>query len=467
MGGIEGHYSNGEWHWETYGIFSIPGAIVNAVKESNRKSRYIEEQRRENERRIQTEREEREYRRRKLEKMNREIDSKINNMKIEFKQTFTIKEVKIPIKIKKNILEACDINYNTQKIKDEINESYKSLISVKRNKKKFTVFIVGNTGNGKSTLINACFKQYLSPESSVTPCHDFKIPKAFSHENLPDFEIYDTNGIEISGDNSIDNRLKEISDFIEGKGFDKNNMIDCIWYCITGNKFQDEEILFLKKLSGIYFQKFPIILVYTQTKSLETAKEMEKYSLKFFPNNFFIPVLAKDINLIGNLKIDKFGVDELINKTRELIINKEAELKKINAIKETEKIIKEKYSHHKYSSCSYTEIIRNYFNIENEQDIEKCINEMKKYGKDIKNKIKKDNIEKLFRNIDKEIYKIMIDYESVEKKDLSEIKKQFEKEIILKSDDLKKRNIEIKKLIINKMKEIISDTINREIKLLN
>ena len=467
MGGIEGHYSNGEWHWETYGIFSIPGAIVNAVKESNRKSRYIEEQRRENERRIQTEREEREYRRRKLEKMNREIDSKINNMKIEFKQTFTIKEVKIPIKIKKNILEACDINYNTQKIKDEINESYKSLISVKRNKKKFTVFIVGNTGNGKSTLINACFKQYLSPESSVTPCHDFKIPKAFSHENLPDFEIYDTNGIEISGDNSIDNRLKEISDFIEGKGFDKNNMIDCIWYCITGNKFQDEEILFLKKLNGIYFQKFPIILVYTQTKSLETAKEMEKYSLKFFPNNFFIPVLAKDINLIGNLKIDKFGVDELINKTRELIINKEAELKKINAIKETEKIIKEKYSHHKYSSCSYTEIIRNYFNIENEQDIEKCINEMKKYGKDIKNKIKKDNIEKLFRNIDKEIYKIMIDYESVEKKDLSEIKKQFEKEIILKSDDLKKRNIEIKKLIINKMKEIISDTINREIKLLN
>ena len=467
MGGIEGHYSNGEWHWETYGIFSIPGAIVNAVKESNRKSRYIKEQRRENERRIQTEREEREYRRRKLEKMNREIDSKINNMKIEFKQTFTIKEVKIPIKIKKNILEACDINYNTQKIKDEINESYKSLISVKRNKKKFTVFIVGNTGNGKSTLINACFKQYLSPESSVTPCHDFKIPKAFSHENLPDFEIYDTNGIEISGDNSIDNRLKEISDFIEGKGFDKNNMIDCIWYCITGNKFQDEEILFLKKLNGIYFQKFPIILVYTQTKSLETAKEMEKYSLKFFPNNFFIPVLAKDINLIGNLKIDKFGVDELINKTRELIINKEAELKKINAIKETEKIIKEKYSHHKYSSCSYTEIIRNYFNIENEQDIEKCINEMKKYGKDIKNKIKKDNIEKLFRNIDKEIYKIMIDYESVEKKDLSEIKKQFEKEIILKSDDLKKRNIEIKKLIINKMKEIISDTINREIKLLN
>ena len=54
---------------------------------------------------------------------------------------------------------------------------------------------------------------------------------------------------------------------------------------------------------------------------------MENYSLKFFKKNFFISVLAKDINLMGYLKIDKFGIDELINKTRELIINKEEELK--------------------------------------------------------------------------------------------------------------------------------------------
>ena len=51
MGGVQGHYSNGRWHWETYGLFAIPGAIVDAVQESKRKKRYIEEQRRENERR--------------------------------------------------------------------------------------------------------------------------------------------------------------------------------------------------------------------------------------------------------------------------------------------------------------------------------------------------------------------------------------------------------------------------------
>ena len=467
MGGVEGHYSNGEWHWETYGLFSIPGAIANAVKESKRKSRYIEEQRRENELIIQREREKRENRRRQLEEMNTKIDTKIINMKNEFSQTFTIKKVIIPKNIENNILKACDAYYNTQKIKDEINELYKSLVSKKRIKNKFTVFIVGNTGNGKSTLVNACFKQYLSPESSVTPCHDFKIPKAFSHENLPDFEIYDTNGIEISGDNNIDNRLEEISDFIQGKGSDQNNMIDCIWYCITGNKFQDKEIIFLRKLNEIYFKKFPIILVYTQTKSLETAKEMENYSLKFFPQNYFIPVLAKDINLIGNLKIDKFGIDELINKTRELIINKEAELKKINAIKETEKIMKEKYLDYNYYSHGYSVIIRNHFNIENKQDSEKCLKEMKKYGKEVKNKIKKENIDKLFINIDKEIHKIMVEYKSIDKKDLSEIKSKFEKEVILKADDSIKIDIKIKKLIIKNIKEIITNTINREMELLN
>ena len=466
MGGVNGYYSNGRWHWETFGLFAIPGAIIDAVQESKRKQRYIEDQRRENERRREEERIERENQRRKLEETKNKIIKKIKQMEKEFKETFTIKEVKISPIRKKDILKTCDSYYNTQKINEEIKKSYLSLNSGKRTKPKFTVFIIGKTGNGKSTLLNACFKEYLSEESSVIPCHDLKIPKAFTHENLPDFEIYDTNGIEINGENSIENRFKEISDFIEQKSSDSNNMIDCIWYCITGQSFQDEEKMFLKKLNEIYFEKFPIILVYTQTKSMENVKEMKNYSLENFPKNVFIPVLAKDINLLGNLKIEKFGVEELINKTKELIICKENELRKINAIKTTEKIIKEKFLINNCSDC-YSKIIKNKFNIDNEQNVENCVNEIKINEKKIKQKIIKDGVEQLFIKIEKEINKIMAESGSVVEKNLSEEKKKFEKNMILKENDSIKINTEIKKLIIKKINEVILNNIKKEINLLN
>ena len=467
MGGVQGHYSNGSWHWETYGLFAIPGMISDAVKESKRKSQYIEEQRRENDRRRQREREEKESQERKSNEVNNKINDKIKEMENKFKQTFTIKEVRIPLCIKNNILNICKLYYNTQKIKEAIKEKYKSLNSGKRTKSKFTVFILGNTGNGKSTLLNACFNQYLSKVSPITPCHDFKVPTAFSHENLPDFVIYDTNGFEIKGENDIDNRLKEISDFIKEKSSDSEKMIDCLWYCITGTKFQDAEKSFIKKLNEIYFEKFPIILVYTQTKSLDMAKEMKNYALEYFPENFFIPVLAKEITLIGNLKLDKFGVDDLINKTRELVIKKETELKKINAIKQTEKFIKKKYLFFNYKNFGFIKLVENYFNITNEQDKESCLNEIRNYVNEIKTKIKRDNVEELFKNIEKEILKIVSEYQIANKKDLSIIKERFIKSMELKTDDSFKVYNEVKSLIIKGIKEIILETLNEEIKLLN
>ena len=142
--------------------------------------------------------------------MNNKINNKIEDMKNEFKENFEIKDVIIPYRIKKDIENICKDYYNTQKIKIEINENYKSLNSQKREKQKYIVLILGNTGTGKSTLINACFKEYLSKESPATPCHDLTIPKPFSHENLPDFEIYDTDGIELTGFDSINNIISII-----------------------------------------------------------------------------------------------------------------------------------------------------------------------------------------------------------------------------------------------------------------
>jgi hypothetical protein len=45
----------------------------------------------------------------------------------------------------------------------------------------------------------------------------------------------------------------------------QDNFILCIWYCITGTRFEDVEEETLKTLSEIYDDaKLPIIIVYTQ-----------------------------------------------------------------------------------------------------------------------------------------------------------------------------------------------------------
>ncbi len=51
MGSIEGRYSDGQWHWQTSGIFSI----IEAIRENNRKNKEIEEMRKENNRLLEEE----------------------------------------------------------------------------------------------------------------------------------------------------------------------------------------------------------------------------------------------------------------------------------------------------------------------------------------------------------------------------------------------------------------------------
>ena len=117
-------------------------------------------------------------------------------------------------------------------------------------------------------------------------------------------------------------------------------------------------------------------------------------------------------------------------------------------------------------SLDYSKIINNHFNLTNEHDKESCLNQIRIYGKQIKSKIKQDGIEELFQNIEKEIHQIMVEYECADKKDLSTIKERFTKSMTLKGDDSLKVNIAVKYAIIEGIKIIISETIDKEINLL-
>lgn len=111
-----------------------------------------------------------------------------------------------------------------QKIMDAVQKEYKDL-------KKLNVMILGKTGVGKSTLINNMFSEKIA-ETGVGKPVTTKIRKI----EKPDFPlaIYDTPGLELSGENSVNNLLTEVTDQIKSgiKSGDISQAIHCIWYCV-------------------------------------------------------------------------------------------------------------------------------------------------------------------------------------------------------------------------------------------
>ena len=80
-----------------------------------------------------------------------------------------------------------------------------------------------------------------------------------------------------SDDYNIEEFVNEVKKFIEDRELDGNpdNFIHCIWYCITGTRFEDIEEKTLLTLTSIYDDlKLPIIVVYTQATKKKLANKM-------------------------------------------------------------------------------------------------------------------------------------------------------------------------------------------------
>ena len=83
----------------------------------------------------------------------------------------------------------------------------------------------------------------------------------------------------LEGKDSIENKkkntLKEIKERI--KKHNPNELIHCIWYCITGSIIQKSDGSFIKDLLDIYIlYKIPIIFVHTKSFSNTEYKVCKK-----------------------------------------------------------------------------------------------------------------------------------------------------------------------------------------------
>lgn len=202
---------------------------------------------------------------------------------------------------------AIDIDKTAQEAINAIADKIKNL-------KTLNIIVAGKTGVGKSTLINAVFRDKLADTGMGKPVTDHM--RKIIKKGIP-LAIYDTRGFELGREVQTEVK-KEVIDTIS-KGLatqDINKAIHCIWYCINtaSNRVEPEEIEWLKELSkDNQITQVPIIIVLTQSFSKKKADEMRKALLDENLDVIqVIPVLAEDYEIedLGTAK--SYGLDVLI-----------------------------------------------------------------------------------------------------------------------------------------------------------
>lgn len=204
------------------------------------------------------------------------------------------------------------MEYNPQDVAKKILDSIQE---AKKNMTNLNVMILGKTGVGKSTLINSVFSESLA-ETGIGKPITSKI-RSYSKEGFP-VTIYDTPGLELGGENSINELLEEVKETID-KGIqsgDVGKAIHCIWYCVntSSHRFEEAEKAFIGKfLDEASKYNVPVIMVLTQAFSKKDAKalkaEIEKENMAVAQ---IVPILACDYDIDDEYVAKAYGLDRLI-----------------------------------------------------------------------------------------------------------------------------------------------------------
>ncbi len=186
---------------------------------------------------------------------------------------------------------------------------------VQKNMTKLNIMVMGKTGAGKSTLINNVFSRNLAQTGIGKP-----VTQSIRKYEIEDFPlaIYDTPGLELGGENAIDELLKESKEVLaKGAMRGISESIHCIWYCVStpSHRFEEAEVEFIKKfLDEANEFCVPVIIVLTQSYSKKDAKalmsEIEKENLNVVQ---IVPVLAQDVDIDEDYIIKGYGLDTLID----------------------------------------------------------------------------------------------------------------------------------------------------------
>ena len=228
--------------------------------------------------------------------------------------------------------------YENEKLSKIIKEKFQNdlnKIDMINTLKHFNILVLGPTGVGKSTLINSIlqFDESKNEGAKTGKGVPVTLGEPNSYENdlkIKGIRLYDSQGID-KGNYEIEDLIKSVKNIINKQALTNNpdNFIHCIWYCLTGDRFEIEERNCLIELMNIYDDEtMPIILVYTKAFDEDDVdEEIEEIknilSEKIQKRNIEILKVVskeKEINFKNEkIFIEKFGIKDLMILTFEKV----------------------------------------------------------------------------------------------------------------------------------------------------
>jgi predicted GTPase len=199
-------------------------------------------------------------------------------------------------------------NYSNEQLLDIFNKQYESFA---KDIGQCNILLLGKTGVGKSTLVNAVFEEKLALTGTGK-----SITQNIKQHRKPSYPItiYDTPGLELTG--QVIQRLKdEVAKLIDDqRKLSTENHIHVVWFCINeqSSRFEDAEEEWIK---DIVEREVPVIIVLTQTYNPKRSKLLDFIKERNLLVNDVIPVLAEPVQITNDITIPTHGLEHLVQVT--------------------------------------------------------------------------------------------------------------------------------------------------------
>lgn len=188
---------------------------------------------------------------------------------------------------------------------------------------KCSILVIGKTGVGKSTLINAVFR-----ESSIATGAGKRITQGIERNTEQEslMIVYDTPGLQLFSGEEIAYIRKQVSQLIA------QELINVVWYCISyqGNRIEEIEEDWIRDIDR---QRVPIILVLTKAFPEKESAFLQYLKSEKLPVKDVIPVLAQPIDIIANYTEEAHGLKSLVDVTASVLVKEYAKNTFMNAQK--------------------------------------------------------------------------------------------------------------------------------------